>query len=122
MYTRRYGGPTSSSCGGLQPLAEAFFALWAQKEPIMLFWLIFGNFWYPVVTLVTFSSNLSNFERNPPPKKNPRKIRKLKKKIKKNPRIKKKKILNYKPMAHSENKPAAQAAGTDPSRCNSTPR
>jgi hypothetical protein len=28
--TRRYGplrGPTSSSCGGLQPLAEAFFAL-----------------------------------------------------------------------------------------------
>ena len=66
--TRRYGplcGPTSSSCGGLQPSAEAFFALRAKKELIMLFWLIFGNFWCPVVALVTFSSNLSNFEKNP---------------------------------------------------------
>ena len=25
----------------------------------------FGNFWCPVVTLETFSSNLSNFKRNP---------------------------------------------------------
>ena len=59
--TRRYGplrGPTSSSCGGLRPMAEAFFALRAKKELIMLFWPIFGNFWCPVVTLVTFSSNL----------------------------------------------------------------
>ena len=32
---------------------------------IMLFWHIFGNLWCPVVTLVTFSSNISNFERNP---------------------------------------------------------
>ena len=66
--TRRYGplrGPTSSSCGGLRPSAEAFFALWAKKEIIMLFWPSFGHFWCPVVTLVTFSSNLSNFERNP---------------------------------------------------------
>ena len=63
--TRRYGllrGPTSSSCGGLWPSAEAFFALRARKE---LFWPIFGIFWCPVVTLVTFSSNLSNFKRNP---------------------------------------------------------
>ena len=37
----------------------------------MLFWPLFGNFWCPVVTLVTFSSNLSNFERNTQkPKKN----------------------------------------------------
>ena len=40
----------------------------------MLFWPIFGNFRCPVVTLVTFSSNISNFEKNfnpPPLKKNP---------------------------------------------------
>ena len=51
---------------GLQPLALAE----AKKELNILFLLIFDNFWCPVVTLVTFSSNLSNFERNPPPKKN----------------------------------------------------
>ena len=60
--TRRYGplrGPTSSSSGGLKTLSEAFFALWAKKkELIMLFWPYFGNFWCPVVTVVTFSSNL----------------------------------------------------------------
>ena len=72
--TRRYGPlrtPTSSSRGGLQPSADAFFALRSKKEPIILFWPIFVNFWCPVVTLVTLSSNLSNFERNP---KNPKKI------------------------------------------------
>ena len=31
----------------------------------MLFWPIFGDFWCPVGTWVTFSSNLKNFERNP---------------------------------------------------------
>ena len=30
----------------------------------MLFWPNFGNFCCPVVTVVTFSSNLSNFERD----------------------------------------------------------
>ena len=43
--TRRYSplrGPTSSSCGGLLPSAEAFFALRAKKEHCMLFWPIFG--------------------------------------------------------------------------------
>ena len=76
--TKRYGplrGPTSSSCGGLRPSAEAFFALRAKKELIMLFWPIFGDFWCPVVTVVTFSSNLSNFERNP------KKTEKIQKKI-----------------------------------------
>ena len=34
---------------GLQPLALAE----AKKELNILFWLIFGNFWCPVVTLVT---------------------------------------------------------------------
>ena len=53
--TRTYGplrGPTSSSCGGLWP--RAFCALRGKKGLIMLFWPIFGNFWCPVVTLVTF--------------------------------------------------------------------
>ena len=53
----------------------------------MLFWPIFADFWCPVVTVVTFSSNLSNFGRNQKKKKNP-------KKSKKNQKIKKsKKIL-----------------------------
>ena len=38
--TRRYGslrGPTSSTCGGLRPSAEDFFALWAKKKLFLLF-------------------------------------------------------------------------------------
>ena len=65
--TRRYGplrGPTSSSCGELWPSAEAFLALRARKELFMLFCTFFGDFWCSVVTVVTFSSNLNNFERN----------------------------------------------------------
>ena len=83
VFTRRYGplgGPTSSSCGGLRPSAEAFLALRAKKEPIMLFWPIFGNFWCTVVTLVTFISNISNFENNP---KKTEQIQKKSKKIQK---------------------------------------
>ena len=55
----------------------------------MLFWPIFGNLWCSVVTLVTFSSNLSNCERNT---KKPKKIKKIQKnwKISKNPKIYKK--------------------------------
>ena len=86
-YTRRYGplhGPTSSSCGGLHPSAEAFFALRATKELFMLFWPIFGNFWCSVVTMVTFSSNISNNN-----KKNIQKISKIFLKISKNPKIQK---------------------------------
>ena len=76
IFTRRYDplrGPTSSSCGGLQPLAKAFFALSAKKELSMMFWPILGDFWCPVVTVVTFSNNLSNFERTKKQKKNPKK-------------------------------------------------
>ena len=88
---RRYGplrGPTSSSCGGLRPSAEAFFAHRAKKELIMLFWPIFSNFWCLVITLVTFSNNIRNFERNP---KKPKKIRKKSKKDQKNSKSKIKK-------------------------------
>ena len=51
----------------------------------MLFWPIFGNFWCPVVNLVTFSSNISNFE-SQKTKKNTKKIQKNLK-ISKNPKI-----------------------------------
>ena len=81
--TRRYRplrGPTSSSCGGLWPSTTAFLALRAKKELIMRFCPIFGNLWCPVVTLVTFSSSLSNFERN---SKNQKKSHKNSKKIQK---------------------------------------
>ena len=66
--TRRYGplrGPISSSCGGLRSSVETFFGLRAWKSFFMQFWNILGHFWCPVVSLVTFSSNLSNFENNP---------------------------------------------------------
>ena len=52
----------------------------------MLFWLIFGDFWCPVETLITLSSNLSNFERNAKKLKYKKKITKFKK----NQKIKKK--------------------------------
>ena len=52
----------------------------------MLFWPILGHFWCPVVTSVSFSSNLSNFEKNPEKHKKSKKtiIKKIKfpKKIK----------------------------------------
>ena len=71
--TRRYSplcGPTSSSCGGLWPSAEAFFLLRAKKKLFTLFLLILGYFWCLVVTSVTFSSTLSNFENYPKNLKN----------------------------------------------------
>ena len=43
---------------------RGIFCPLGKKNLIMLFWPIFGNFWCPVVTLVTFNSNLSKFERN----------------------------------------------------------
>ena len=64
---RRYspiGGLTPSSGVELWPLAEAFFALLAKTELLTLFVLILGHFRCSVVTSVTFSSDLSNFEKN----------------------------------------------------------
>ena len=81
---------TARYMGLLQAPAEGFgrgFLL------IMLFWPIFGNFWCPVVTLVTFSSNLSNFETNSKKlKKIPKKSKSKKKNSFKNPKINLKKI------------------------------
>ena len=74
-YTRRYSplcGLTSSSCRGLWPSAEAFFALLAKKGLFMMFVLILGHFWYSVVTPVILGSNLSNFESYPKISTNPK--------------------------------------------------
>ena len=88
--TARYAGLllAPAEAFGLRP--RAFLALRANKGLILLFWPIFRNFLCPVVTLVTFSSNLSNFERYP--KKTREKTReKNPKKFKKNSKIKKSK-------------------------------
>ena len=53
-------------------------ALQAKQKLIMLFWPILGHFCYSVVTLVTFSSNHSKFEKNP---RNTNKIQPKKMKI-----------------------------------------
>ena len=61
--TRRYCplcGPNSSSCGGLWPLPKAFFALRVKTTYYSV--LSHGHFWCSVVTLVTFNSNLYNYE------------------------------------------------------------
>ena len=82
----------------------------------MLFWPIFANFQCPVVTLVTFGSNLSNFEINPKKPKNTKKIQIFFKKNPKKPKTKKspvnqkkskknpkKKIIKKNPLKKPEN-------------------
>ena len=56
--TARYAGLLLAPAEdfGLRP--RDFFALRGKKDLIMLFWPILGHLWCPVVTLVTFSSNL----------------------------------------------------------------
>ena len=55
---------TARYAGLLLAPAEGF----GHQPRLMLFWPNFGNFWCPVVTLLTLSSNLRNFEKNPPKK------------------------------------------------------
>ena len=93
--TARYAGllPAPAEGFGLQP--RLFLAFGQKKCFFMLFWPIFGDFWCPVVTMVTFSSNLSNFERNNKKKlKNPKKNPKKSKKIQINPKNPKKSKKN----------------------------
>ena len=77
--TARYAGLL------LAPAAKDFFALQAKKKSLLcgIGPFFFCNFWCPVETLVTFSSDHSNFEGNPKKPKNPKIIQKLKKKNKK---------------------------------------
>ena len=50
--------------------AKAFFTLWAKKTAYYTFFLpVLGHFWCPVATLVTFSTNLSKFEKKKKKKK-----------------------------------------------------
>ena len=63
--TAHYAGLLLAPAEGFDLWPRAFLALWAKKDLILLCWPILGHLWCPVVTLVTFSSNLSNFKKNP---------------------------------------------------------
>ena len=67
--TARYAGLLLAPAEGFGLRPRLFLPFGQKKELIILFWTIFVNFWCPVITLVTVSSNLSNFERNPKKKK-----------------------------------------------------
>ena len=55
---------------------RGFFFPSGKKDLFMLFWLTLGPFWCSVVNSVTFSSILSNFEKNPKNPKNSKKSQK----------------------------------------------
>ena len=48
--TARFAGLLLAPAEGFDLWSRAFFALWAKKYRIMLFWPILGHFWNPVVT------------------------------------------------------------------------
>ena len=62
---RRYGplcGPAFSSCGGLQPSAEVFFALGAKEIFLSCPYAFLFLILYPVVPLVIVGNNHVNLE------------------------------------------------------------
>ena len=59
--TARYVGLLLAPAEGFSLWQSAFFAFRAKKDSIMLFWSILGHLWCPLVTLVTFRSNLNIF-------------------------------------------------------------
>ena len=63
--TARYAGLLLTLAEGFGLGRRLFLPFGQKTELIMLFWPILGHFWCPVVTFVTFSRNLSNFEKNP---------------------------------------------------------
>ena len=72
--TARYAGLLLAPAEdfGLRP--RLFLPFRQKRSLLCCFGPFLGGFWCPVVTLVTFSSNLSTFERNPKKKrKNPNK-------------------------------------------------
>ena len=96
--TARYAGLLLAPAEGF---GQGFFYPSGKKRAFMLFWPNFGNFWCSVVNVVTFSSNLNNFEINKKMKrkknekkykkkfkksKNPKKFKKIQKKIQKKPK------------------------------------
>ena len=70
----RYAGQLLAPAEGFGLWPRFFEPSGKKRALIMLFWPIFDNFWGPLVTLVTFSSNISNFERN---SKKPKKMQKF---------------------------------------------
>ena len=74
--TARYAGLLIAPAEGFGLWPRLICPSGKKKSFFLLFWPIFGNFWCPVVTVVTFSYNLSNFE----------KLNKIQKKIQKNPK------------------------------------
>ena len=48
--TARYAGLGLAPAEGFVLRLRDFFALWAKKDHIMLFWPILGHFWNPLVT------------------------------------------------------------------------
>ena len=71
---------TARYAGLLLAPAEGFEHWPRQKKGfIMLFWLVFGDFWCPVVTLVIFSGNLSKFEKYQKKTKKSKRCKKIKK-------------------------------------------
>jgi hypothetical protein len=100
--TARYAGlllaPAESF--GLRP--RIFLPFGQKKELIIQFWPIFGIFWSPVITLLTFSSNISinnnnnkkskkfqKISKNPKIQKTSKKSKKIQKKSKKTQKIQK---------------------------------
>ena len=100
--TARYAGlllaPAESF--GLRP--RLFLPFGQKKELIIQFWPIFGFLWSPVITLVTFSSNISNNN-----KKTNKKIIKILKNFRKFQKIlkSKKRPKNQKQSKKSKKKP-----------------
>ena len=92
-----YAGLLLAPAEGFNLRPRPFFALQAKKKKIYVcFGPNFGNFWWSVVTSVTFSSNFSNFKKSKI-FKNSKNVRKKKeKKKKKNPPPKKLKNKNMK--------------------------
>ena len=85
--TARYAGLLLAPADGFGLRPRLFLPFGQKKTFFMLFWPIFGNFWCPVVTMVTFSSNLINFERNQ--KKRKKIQKKIQQKIQKIKKIQK---------------------------------
>ena len=79
-------GPSSSSCGGLQPSAEGFFALRAKKSSFHVALFILGHFQCSVETLVTLKKTKTKKQTKQKKKNNPKKTMTKKHKIpEKNP-------------------------------------
>ena len=68
--TARYAGLLLAPAQGFGRGRGFFCPSGKKKSFFMMFWPIFGNFWCPVVTVVTFISYLSNFEKNSKKSKN----------------------------------------------------